>query len=445
MKAKNYMDCFYNECRQSDSLMEMRKQAMRNKHEFFIVTDNSGLYAGMLRTLDMFIKEDSNGNVKEVMKLIPSINENMDIRKIKSQSTDILPIVNNENYPVGIIRLNNLLFALNNINEVAETGKKYFKKSLLAKYSIDNIIGNSNSTLLLKESIIQAAKIKSTVLIQGETGVGKELVAQAIASLSERRFKPFVRINCAAIPENLLEAELFGYEEGAYTGAAKGGTVGKFEIADGGTIFLDEIGDMQMMMQAKILRVLQEKEVERIGGRYPIPIDIRIIAATHANLSRMVEEGTFRKDLYYRLNVIPIKILPLRDHLEDIQVLIECFANKYIEEIGNSKYEIENEVFDLLKEYHWPGNIRELKNIVEMLISMTEGVLTEKAVYRILNDKIEFSSKESTLKASSSEAERDTIVKYLKMHEGNKSKVAELLGISKSSLYNKLKKYNIYD
>jgi transcriptional regulator with PAS, ATPase and Fis domain len=443
MKAKNYMDCFYSECQQTDTIKSIKKHALENDTEFYIVTDRIGLYVGVLKIIDILKHDIVSGMIKDVMKYIPPILETTDLRKVKNSNFDMMPIVNNNNYPVGMITLSNVLSALSNINEIEDTGKKFFKKSLIAKYSIDHIIGKSQIILQLKELIIKAAKIKSTVLIIGETGVGKELVAQSIASLSERRYKPFVRINCAAIPENLLEAELFGYEEGAYTGAAKGGAIGKFEIADGGTIFLDEIGDMKMMMQAKILRVLQEKEVERIGGRYPIPVDVRIIAATHANLTKMVEEGTFRKDLFYRLNVIPINIAPLREHLEDIQLLVEYFSSRYIEEIGVDNYSIEVACYEVLKKYHWPGNIRELKNIVEMLIGMTNGELTVREVSRIIYEKDGLSCEEGILKANSGEAEKDTIIKYLQMNEGNKNKVAELLGISRSSLYNKLKKYNI--
>lgn len=442
MKVKNYMDCFFDECKDTDLINDLIKRINVNKIESFIVVDKFGGYKGILRTIDLYLHNISAGSARDYMiKMVP-VKENTDIRKIKEYKQEILPITNNENYPVGIIKLSNVLPIFSRINDVENTGKKYFKKYLQSKYTIENIIGNSASTLKLKESIIKAARIKSTVLLLGETGVGKELVAQSIASLSERRFNPFVRINCAAIPDNLLESELFGYEEGSYTGASKGGSIGKFEIADGGTIFLDEIGDMKMMMQAKILRVLQEKEIERVGGRYPIPVDVRVIAATHANLDEMVENGTFRKDLFYRLNVIPIKIPPLRDHIEDIEVLMNYFAKKY-EEDSISNHTIEDDVYDLLKKYDWPGNIRELRNTIEMLVGMTNGVINTESARKLLGEKICNSLEDSVLKSNTDVAEKETIIKYLKINNGNKIKVAETLGISRSSLYNKLRKYEI--
>lgn len=443
MKVKNYMDCFFEECKEADPISELKNRIYLNKTEYFVVVDKEGVYKGILRTIDMCLNNMDFGKAKDFMIKYVPVKESTDIRKLKEYEYEILPIVDNEYHPVGIISLSNVLPIFSRINDVENTGKKYFKKSLQSKYSIDNIIGNSEVVLKLKESIIKAARIKSTVLILGETGVGKELVAQSIASLSDRRFNPFVRINCAAIPDNLLESELFGYEEGAYTGAAKGGNIGKFEIADEGTIFLDEIGDMKMMMQAKILRVLQEKEIERVGGRYPIPVDVRVIAATHANLEEMVEKGTFRKDLFYRLNVIPVRIPPLREHVEDIEELVNHFAEKYAEESGISNMHIENGVYELLKKYDWPGNIRELKNTVEMLVGMTVGEINVDSVIDLLGEKLSTTNEEGVLKSNADEAEKETIVKYLQICNGNKIKVADMLGISRSSLYNKLRKYNL--
>lgn len=443
MKVKNYMDCFFDECKDTDLIKDLIKRINVNRIEYFVVVDKSGSYKGILRTIDLYLHNISSGSTMDYMIKVVPVKENLDIRKIKEYKHEILPIINNDNCPVGTINLANVLPIFSRINDVENTGKKYFKKCLQSKYTIDNIIGNSATILRLKDSIIKAARIKSTVLLLGETGVGKELVAQSIVSLSERRFNPFVRINCAAIPDNLLESELFGYEDGAYTGAAKGGNTGKFEIADEGTIFLDEIGDMKMMMQAKILRVLQEKEIEKVGGRYPIPVDVRVIAATHANLDEMVEVGSFRKDLFYRLNVIPIKIPPLREHIEDIDVLMNYFAEKYAKECGISNLIIEDDVYDLLKRYDWPGNIRELRNTIEMLVGMTNGEIYTESVRKLLGEKIGNFLEEGVLKSNTDEAEKETITKYLKIYNGNKIRVAEKLGISRSSLYNKLKKYNI--
>ncbi|MBV1758997.1 MAG: sigma 54-interacting transcriptional regulator [Dethiosulfatibacter sp.] len=441
MKVKDYMDCFFDDCMENDSLSSLMESIKKENVEYFIVVNEKGLYIGVLKSLDLLIQINQATYVKEVFLKVDAINEDSDIRKIHNIRLGCIPVVNNENFPVGILKLKDTISTLHEVNVVQNTGKKFIRKNLYAKYNIDEIIGNSKTILRLKDTIIKAAKIKSTVLLQGETGVGKELVAQAIANLSDRRFNPFVRVNCAAIPENLLESELFGYEEGAYTGAAKGGSIGKFEVADGGTVFLDEIGDMPLLMQAKILRVLQEKEVERVGSRYPIPVDVRVIAATHADLFRLVEDGKFRRDLYYRLNVIPIKIPSLKEHTEDIEELVHYFAKSYVEEILENQYSIEDGVFQELANYHWPGNVRELKNLVEMAMAMSSGHISIKTIKMFLNS--EMDPQENILKKQTDETERDLIKQCLDSFQGNKLKVAEVLGISKSSLYNKLKKYNL--
>jgi transcriptional regulator with PAS, ATPase and Fis domain len=260
------MDCFFDECVVSDSLVTIRKYILENRSAYLIVVDRTGAYIGLLSSLDVITDLSGAAHVSDIYEAVTPVDENMDIRKIKDGGLDIIPVINEKRFPVGVLRLKNILPALKHFGDLDSGSKKMYRKNLSAKYTIDNLIGSSAAMNRLKETIIRAATIRSTVLILGETGVGKELVAQSIANLSNRRFKPFVRINCAAIPENLLESELFGYEEGAYTGAGKGGNIGKFELADGGTMFMDEIGDMQMIMQSKILRVLQEGEIERVGG-----------------------------------------------------------------------------------------------------------------------------------------------------------------------------------
>lgn len=252
----------------------------------------------------------------------------------------------------------------------------YYKEELRRQSPLgeafSSIIGQSQS---LRECLYiadKASKSTSTVLIRGESGTGKELIAKAIHENSERRDKPFVRINCAAIPENLLESELFGYEKGSFTDAYRS-KPGKFQIADGGTIFLDEIGDMSPAMQVKILRVLQEREFERIGGLKPIKVDVRVIAATNRNLEDMVEKGEFRNDLYYRLNVIGVILPPLKKRKEDINLLVEHFLNKLSNKFNIALPIIENQALKLLREYDYPGNIRELENILERAIAMSEG------------------------------------------------------------------------
>ncbi|MBP2667340.1 MAG: domain S-box protein, partial [Firmicutes bacterium] len=310
---------------------------------------------------------------------------------------------------------------------------------------INDIAGQSKPILLMKEQILAAAKTKSTIMLLGETGTGKELVAHSIHRLSTRRHNAFIRINCAAIPDNLLESELFGYDSGAFTGASKGGQIGKFEMADGGTIFLDEIGDMPMSLQSKILRVLQEKEIEKVGGRAPIPVDVRVIAATHRNLLQLVNERKFREDLYYRLHVIPIQLPPLRDRREDIPLLVDYFLTKQAMEMDIEKPPIERECLMSLIGYDWPGNVRELFNILEMTLSMASGTITQSMLPSPLKSdrSVEMNEPAPVLRNLSDNVEKAAILQALDDYAGNKSKVCEALGISRSSLYSKLKKYQI--
>ncbi|MDK2867904.1 MAG: hypothetical protein PWP51_2253 [Clostridiales bacterium] len=443
MKAKDIMNCFFEECCTTDHVGYVKNMMIEKQSDFAVVVDREGRYKGVLYARDIFNTSIEGKTCHEIMTEVRAVGEEQALELINDDYKSFIPVINRTGYPVGIITLEEI-FSLWRTEKKEPAFQRKTPNNRTAKYTIDDIIGNSHVVMSLKESILSAARVKSTVLILGETGVGKELVAQAIANLSARRFKPFVRINCAAIPENLLESELFGYEAGAYTGALKGGNQGKFEIADGGTIFLDEIGDMQLLMQAKILRVLQEREIEKIGGRYPIPVDVRVIAATHADLERMIEHREFRQDLYYRLNVIPIHIPPLRDHVEDIEPLFNHYISLYANEMGLTAPNVEHGVYEMLKAYHWPGNVRELKNLVEMLIASNSGRIAKGMLSSYFSDKLEYEQQdENYLKLNSIEAEREMILKYLKMHDNNKNKVADVLGISRSTLYNKLKRYQI--
>ena len=380
-----------------------------------------------------------------------AIKEDDPITSIRPSDFDIIPVINRLGNVVGILSMKSAFQHLPELLTNLEPGRlPNTRRSmhLNAKYTINDIVGHSKAILQLKEQIIATAKTKSTVMIMGETGTGKELVAHSIHRLSNRRHNAFVRVNCAAIPDNLLESELFGYEAGAFTGAIKGGQVGKFEAADGGTIFLDEIGDMPLSLQSKILRVLQEKEIEKVGGRAPIPIDIRIIAATHRNLRDLVREQKFREDLYYRLHVIPIQMPPLREHREDIPLLVDFFLAKQAGELAINKPDVDRDCMAALIQYDWPGNVRELANVVEMAISMSHGTITQAILPPSFKIEL-FSSAQSTdedvplLRNFSSDAEKEAIIRALDLFNGNKIKVCDSLGISRSSLYNKLKKYNI--
>jgi PAS domain S-box-containing protein len=313
-----------------------------------------------------------------------------------------------------------------------------------AKYSFSNIIGESDKILLAKTLAEKGALTDSSILLLGESGTGKELFAHAIHQDSSRALKPFVKINCAAIPRELLESELFGYEGGAFTGALKGGKVGKFEIADGGTLFLDEIGDMPISMQAKLLRVLQEKEIEKIGAKYPLNINVRIIAATNKNLEELTEEGKFRTDLFYRLNVFGIKIPPLRERPEDIDVLVPYLLNKICSRIGKYADNISLEASKQLNKYSWPGNIRELENVLERAVNLIgkEGIIEPRHLPERVSGQI-FSEKIVSLKDTIEHTEKISIEKALNAARGNKAKAARLLGISRSNLYERLSKLNM--
>lgn len=319
-----------------------------------------------------------------------------------------------------------------------------------AKYSFDSIITRSSLLKHFKKRAQSFAKTNLPVLITGESGVGKELFAHAIHYSSPRGHKPFVSINCAAIPDTLLESELFGYEAGAFTGANKKGKQGKFELADGGTIFLDEIGDLPPAMQSKLLRVLQEHQIEKIGSPHSLEVDVRIITATNIDLLDKINSKEFRSDLYYRINVLNLNIPSLKERREDIPLLIEHFKSDYYMQHGVYKT-FSKDVLSILKSYDWPGNIRELKNIVYRLVVLAEEEeITRELVPKNIMATQHTSYTESidtanylemgSLNAIMKEIEIQIIEDAIKLCDSNKSKAAELLGIKRMTLYRKLKK-----
>lgn len=324
------------------------------------------------------------------------------------------------------------------------------------KYTINNIIGNSAQIINLRKQIAQAAQNNSTVLITGETGTGKELVAHAIHNLSSRREKPFIRINAAALPESLAESELFGYDEGSFTGAAKHGRKGRFEQANGGTIFIDEINQMPLNLQPKLLRVLQEKEIDRIGGACSIPVDVRILSASNKDLKTLVAQGQFREDLYYRLNVVEIHSPSLRERLDDVSVLTESIVEELNSVMGKRVSKISPTVFQMFKSYDWPGNVRELHNVIERAMNYVEGdtllpehfgfkqIIFEKSG-NLLNtiDQDQMLQSENPIETIKSQAEKDLLIHVIEICNYNKSKAAALLKISRPLLYQKLKRLNI--
>lgn len=348
-----------------------------------------------------------------------------------------ITIIDDLNYMYNLIIENNL------IREFKSFESKNFSISNVykSKYTWDDILCGSSTLKSCIEKAKLFAETDFPVLISGESGVGKELFAHAIHNHSTRRENPFVKINCAAIPENLIESELFGHEEGAFTGAAKNGRIGKFELANTGTIFLDEIGDLPFQMQVKLLRVLQEKEIERIGGNVIINLDLRIIAATNSNLKEKVIEGTFRSDLYYRLNVLAVEIPPLRERPLDIPVLVKNISEDFYKEYGILR-EFPRPFLEALSLYSWPGNVRELKNVLErvMVVSKEKVVSIKNIPKEIINKNSDKEScKPKKLKDSILETEKKLIIDILIQNNFNKSKTAEALGIPRMTLYRKLK------
>lgn len=340
--------------------------------------------------------------------------------------------------------LGNSIGALAVLKEVKE--KHSSKKNLapMAKYVFEDIFGESDSVSKAVQWAKIASRSPSTVLLNGESGTGKELFAQAIHNGSSRKDRPFIAINCAALPETLIESELFGYEEGSFTGSKKGGQIGKFELANGGTIFLDEVGDIPLFTQVKLLRVIQEKKISRIGSANEIMVDIRIIAATHKDLKEEVLKGNFRKDLYYRLNVITINIPPLQERMDDLPLLARHFVNKLSSKLGKKNISIADSFIEKIRAYNWPGNIRELENAIERAINLVEDkeVLTADFLYFDNSPPARIEEKVTEIK-SLKEIEKDTIVCALNLYKGNILKVSAKLGIGRNTLYRKIKEYDI--
>ena len=321
------------------------------------------------------------------------------------------------------------------------------REALGKRYSHPNVVARSAKMQEVLATVDRVAPTNSTVLLGGESGVGKDLVAHAIHEKSRRRAGPFIKINSTAIPENLLESELFGYEKGAFTGAGTS-KPGKFELADKGTLFLDEIGDVPPSTQVKLLRVLQEREFERLGGTRTVKVDVRLVAATNRDLREALEQGTFREDLYYRLNVVPIDIAPLRQRKEDIPDLVNLFISRFAGDSGKPVESITPEAMQVLVSYHWPGNVRELQNIIERACALAKGtVLKVEDIHldtrpaRAANGAGNFLPEGMTLEQWADEMIRES----LRRANGNKSQAARLLGLSRNALRYRLSKIGIAD
>ncbi len=364
--------------------------------------------AGHIINNEKFLNEETNFSIKK--------------RKEKF-NLSVFPIYDEKNNLIGMVN------SIREMDKVYQMINKYTGGN--ARFTFDDIIAQSKSMKSIISFCKKVANSPSTVLIEGDSGTGKEVLAQAIHNYSSRKDSGFVAINCAAIPETLIESELFGYDEGAFTDAKKGGRPGKFELANGGTLFLDEIGDMKPDMQVKLLRAIQEGSITRVGGDKVIPVDVRIIAATNKNLKEEVENGNFRLDLYYRLNVIPVSIPPLRERKEDIPSLIKHFLNKKAKQLRKNKPNLKYRTLQDLLDYDWPGNIRELENHIEKIVNFNgEYPLTKKSPEEIeeLHSNNNNSSPVGYITFTLDEMERKTIVRTLKLMNGNISKNSKNTG-----------------
>ncbi len=461
MEAKNFNDL--------EVKVRFYETILDNIHNGVMITDREGKIIFFSKTYGHFLGVDPNQMVgkhcTEVLENtrmhivaktgVPEINQP---HRIKDQDMVVqrIPIeMDGEIIAVyGQVMFKDVrdVHALSKKLSVLESKVELYEKELeslrSSKYTINHIIGKSERILELKRLALKAAQTNSPVLLIGESGTGKELFAHAIHHASDRRPYPFIRLNCAAIPKDLLEAELFGYEPGAFTGAGTKGKPGKFELAHKGTIFLDEISDLPLEMQPKLLRVLEEKETERLGGTRITKSNFRLIAATHENLEQSVEEGRFRKDLYYRLNVIPILIPPLRERKEDIPLIAENLIKTLNREIGTSVTHISSEVMRILENYDWPGNVRELANILERMIYAAEGNTLELhhlPFFLQRKDKGLIKSPIAHLKRLREDMEKEALIHAIRISNNNKNKAAKILGIHRTAIYKKMKKLNISD
>jgi len=449
--------------------IEMLEDILNYAYEGYVLVDPEGRIVKMNYEKLMGIKEeDAIG--KPVQEVIENTRMHIVVKTGKKEIRDVQRIQGHDMITnrIPIIKENKVIGAVGtvlfkDISEVKELAhqlldlqskiNKYkgeIERIEGTKYSFDSIITRNPKMEYLKKIGKRAAETNSTVLIIGESGTGKELFAHAIHRASYRRAEPFIAINCAAIPRDLLESELFGYDRGAFTGARREGKPGKFEQALGGTIFLDEIGDMPLEMQAKILRVLESKEFERIGSNKKIAFDARVIAATNENLEEAVTKGKFREDLYYRLNVVSIDIPPLRERKEDIEPLANHILKYLLQEMKLGEKEITKETMKILKKYNWPGNVRELRNVLERAVNLSTGklILPEHLPERLLNGSIHIAGSVEDiplLRDVVAEAEIEAIRKALILSNGNKSLAAERLGIHRTALYKKIDKYKISD
>jgi two-component system response regulator AtoC len=452
---------------------------MKSKHAVILVVDDEksileGFRLFLTKEYEVLLASTGEEAIKHVKSkrpnvvlldvILPDINGIDVLRKIKKidEHIEVIMItgVNDLRTAIDALQLGAYDYCLKpfNVNEISVVIKKAIENQSMKKeityrrlieteqsINFNNIIGESIKMKQVYEIMEVMSKSDTTVLITGESGTGKELVAKAIHFNGTRANKPFITVNCSAIPENLLESELFGYEKGAFTGAITQ-KIGKFELAHQGTIFLDEIGSLKLEMQAKILRVLQEKEFERVGGTHPIKIDVRIISATNSDLQEAVQQGQFREDLYYRLNVVPIHLPPLRERKEDIPLIANHFLNIYNQKFNKNIKGFTSHAMKILQEYYWPGNVRELQNIIERVVVLAkdENVISHQHLpldLLILKGKID--TEGITLREARNQFEKQFILHVLERVNWNQLKAAKLLDIHRNTLLLKIQQLGI--
>jgi len=465
--------------------MEMIDEFIERAYEGMVIVDAKGIITKCKYEKLLGIKEKD-----AIGKHVTDVIENTRLHKVletgKSEIGDIqkmnghdmvasrIPIERNGHIigAVGtvlfkdVVEVKYMADYIETMNSQMKKYKKEIKRLNQAKYSFENILTQNPHMLFLKDTAKRAAETNSTVCIEGESGTGKEYFAQAIHKGSHRKYGPFVNINCAAIPKDLLESELFGYEPGAFTGASKTGKIGKFELASGGTIFLDEIGTMPLEMQAKLLRVLEEREVERVGGNNKVEVDVRVISATNEDLRSLVAKKKFREDLYYRLEVVSLKIPPLNQRTEDIPLIANSMLKSFISTYPNCPTSFSEGAMKRLQAYLWPGNVRELRNVVESAINMarTKVIYTKDLPEHILFDeslnaiqpevleealhstevkKIWESSSDLNIYRCVDETEKSVILEAIRRCDGNKTEAAKLLGLHRTALYKKIDKLGL--
>lgn len=453
-------------CRACESFDAMILDLILNAvNEWVVVVDEAGIIQMMSQAYKDFIgdREPEGKHVTEVIEntrlhyvIETQIPEYGDVQVVKGHKmiASRIPILK-DGRVIGalgraIFKDISDFFALSSKLSTLEKEIEYYKEELSrernAIYTFDQIYGTDQNSLQLKEMARRAAKTDSNVLITGESGTGKELFAHAIHNMSKRSIGPFIKINCAAIPSELLESELFGYEAGAFTGARKQGQIGKFELADQGTILLDEIGDMPITMQAKLLRLIQDKEVTRLGGVNSKKVDFRLIASTNCNLEEKVKQGAFREDLYYRLNVMSLNLLPLRERRNEIPLLSATILDQLSSRMHLVVKGIQPQAMEAMITYEWPGNVRELQNILERALNLLDEdkwITLKQLPPQFANVRAIEATVEGSLHIAIEKLEREMIRESLKKHVGNKVQVAKSLGMSRASLYQKCEKYGL--